>query len=84
MLTNPVEVRLIADIAAAVGMPNAAHFSRIFRDHYGLTPGELRATGNETSANSREPLAHPSGAHERRLPGYSSNLDGRRRAFPWP
>jgi AraC-like DNA-binding protein len=33
----------IADIAAAVGIPSAAQFSRIFHHHYGHTPRDLRA-----------------------------------------
>jgi AraC-like DNA-binding protein len=43
ILSNPTNTHPIADIAAAVGIPNAAHFSRIFHHQYGLTPRELRA-----------------------------------------
>ena len=43
MLHDPSERRSIAEIAAAVGLPNAAHFSRIFRVRYGVSPRELRA-----------------------------------------
>ncbi len=43
ILQDPTNTQPIADIAAAVGIPNAAHFSRVFHHHYGLTPRELRA-----------------------------------------
>ena len=43
MLRDPTHTEPIAEIAASVGLPNAAHFSRLFRDQYGLTPRELRA-----------------------------------------
>jgi AraC-like DNA-binding protein len=34
--------RSVAGIAARWGFTNAAHFSRLFRDAYGLPPGEYR------------------------------------------
>jgi AraC-like DNA-binding protein len=43
ILRDPANTQPIADIAAAVGIPNAGHFSRIFRNHYGVTPREVRA-----------------------------------------
>ena len=43
MLRDPTNTQPIAEIAASVGLPNAARFSRAFRDHYGLTPRQLRA-----------------------------------------
>jgi AraC-like DNA-binding protein len=42
MLRDPTNTQTIENIAAAVGIPSAAHFSRIFHDHYGLTPREVR------------------------------------------
>lgn len=44
MLADPAHRQLsIGEIAAAVGVPSAAHFSRLFRAEYGVTPRELRA-----------------------------------------
>ena len=65
MLRNPADTRPIAHIAAAVGIPNATHFSRSFRDHYGLTPRELRATQNQRApAHISRPLI-PAGCGSR-------------------
>jgi AraC-like DNA-binding protein len=44
MLLDPAQARPIAEIGAAVGIPDAAVFSRSFRTHYGLSPTDLRAT----------------------------------------
>ena len=33
----------IAEVARSVGIPDALYFSRIFRQHTGLTPSEYRA-----------------------------------------
>ena len=63
MLGDPANRQPIADIAAAVGIPNAAHFSRIFRDQHGLTPRELRAQHHTTS---KQPA--PTGQPQRRNP----------------
>lgn len=42
-LTDPALVRRPASaIAARWGFPNAAHFNRLFRAHYGVPPGEFR------------------------------------------
>jgi AraC-like DNA-binding protein len=54
MLRHPANRQPIAEIAAAVGIPNAAHFSRIFRDQHGLTPRELRAQ-HQTDSNGGRP-----------------------------
>jgi AraC-like DNA-binding protein len=44
MLVDPAQRhRRIADIASDVGLPNPAHFSRLFRAAYGETPRDLRA-----------------------------------------
>ncbi len=42
MLQDPTHPRSIADIAASVGLPNPAHFSRLFRARYCHPPSELR------------------------------------------
>ena len=43
MLGESAPPRSIAEIAAAVGFRNPAHFSRSFRAHYGTSPQEVRA-----------------------------------------
>jgi AraC-like DNA-binding protein len=48
MLLDPSQRRSVAEVAAAVGLPNAAHFSRIFRARYGHSPREL---GGVNAAN---------------------------------
>lgn len=46
ILADPAHRHLpIAAVAAAVGLPNAAHFSRLFRAAYGETPRDVRARG---------------------------------------
>ena len=42
LLSDPADRRPIAEIGAAVGLPNPPHFSRLFRARYGVSPGELR------------------------------------------
>lgn len=43
LLGAPVDgVDTVAQIGAAVGLPDPAHFSRIFRTRYGISPRELR------------------------------------------
>ena len=44
LLLDASRQRSVAEIAVAVGLPNAAHFSRLFRAHYGHTPSDLRAS----------------------------------------
>jgi AraC-like DNA-binding protein len=43
MLLDPAVTRPIAQIAAAVGLPSPAHFSRLYRIEYGHSPREARA-----------------------------------------
>jgi AraC-like DNA-binding protein len=50
MLLDPSQTQSVAEIGAAVGLPNAAHFSRIFRGRYGVSPSDLR--GSATAAKS--------------------------------
>lgn len=46
LLTDPrMRHRSIADVAASVGLPNASHFSRVFRAAYGRGPRETRNGG---------------------------------------
>jgi transcriptional regulator GlxA family with amidase domain len=45
LLLDPTRTRPIAEVAAAVGIPNPAVFSRIFRAHYGHSPRGRRPTG---------------------------------------
>lgn len=45
MLADPLHRhRSIVEIAAAVGIPTAAQFSRAFRAEYGTTPSALRSS----------------------------------------
>jgi AraC-like DNA-binding protein len=60
MLLDPSQTGSVAEIAASVGLPNAAHFSRIFRARYGLNPSDLRgspaaATPGDGSRSSARP-----------------------------
>jgi AraC-like DNA-binding protein len=42
-LQNPAHAqRTITDIAFSWGFNNGAHFSRVFREHTGLTPSDFR------------------------------------------
>ena len=41
----------VAEIAEQVGLPDARYFSRVFREHVGITPTEYRISGKETDAN---------------------------------
>jgi AraC-like DNA-binding protein len=43
ILIDPTNSQSIAEIAASVGMPNAAQFSRAFRQRYGLPPRQIKA-----------------------------------------
>lgn len=55
VLSQPGQTQTIAQIAAQVGLPSPAHFSRIFRAHYGISPRDLRAGGAEGRAKGIEP-----------------------------
>jgi AraC-like DNA-binding protein len=54
MLLDPAQTRSVAQIAATVGLPNPAHFTRIFRARYGINPSELR--GSPPQPRDRVPL----------------------------
>jgi AraC-like DNA-binding protein len=45
LLDPALQARPVGAIGARWGLPNAAHFSRAFRDAYGVPPGEYRAGG---------------------------------------
>jgi len=61
MLLDPTITQPIAAVAASVGIPNNAHFSRIFRDEYGLSPRQLRAREIERrTKHEPRPEAHSS------------------------
>ncbi len=57
ILSDPADTQPIAEIAASVGLPSAAHFSRAFRDRYGVTPRQLRADAR-TKSHHRTPVEH--------------------------
>jgi AraC-like DNA-binding protein len=42
LLRDPANTQPIAEIAASVGIPSAAQFSRAFRERYALSPRQLR------------------------------------------
>jgi transcriptional regulator GlxA family with amidase domain len=42
MLADSSQTQSITEIASTVGLPSAAHFSRIFRARYGVSPSEVR------------------------------------------
>jgi AraC-like DNA-binding protein len=47
MLLDPAMSRPVAEIGAAVGLPNPAHFSRAFRARHGLSPRALRSAAGK-------------------------------------
>jgi AraC-like DNA-binding protein len=47
LLDPALRDRPVSAIAARWGIPNPAHFSRVFRDAYGVPPVELRAVATE-------------------------------------
>lgn len=50
-LKNPAQAqRTITDIAFSWGFNNGAHFSRVFREHAGLSPSDFRETALRQSA----------------------------------
>jgi AraC-like DNA-binding protein len=48
MLVNTT--RKITDIAYECGFADAAHFIRVFREAYGVTPGKLRTSRGAAAA----------------------------------
>ena len=45
LMTNPRERRRVSEIAFDCGFKSESHFSRAFRDEFGVTPSTLRAAG---------------------------------------
>jgi AraC-like DNA-binding protein len=68
LLGDPANSQPIAEIAAAVGIPNAAHFSRIFRDQHGLTPANSGPNSRRTASNERRPNHHSAGTRSQHRP----------------
>ncbi len=63
--------RYIADIAASVGFHDEAHFCRLFRSTFGMTPGEARSAClmDETPFRSRLSASSPDRSWEQWLRG---------------
>jgi AraC-like DNA-binding protein len=55
MLADPSHTRSIGEIASTVGLPNQAHFSRVFRAHYGASPSEIRLSARDAAADGERP-----------------------------
>lgn len=51
-LTDPAERRSIREIAAATGIVDQAHLTRVFRRTFGCTPGQVRATPGHRPVSS--------------------------------
>lgn len=49
-LLDPADIRRISALAYDHGFASAAHFSRAFRRHFGLTPGDARERGRPAAA----------------------------------
>ena len=49
-LREPASVRGITDIATSWGFGNLSHFSRVFREHTGLSPSEFRQAAQQAQA----------------------------------
>jgi AraC-like DNA-binding protein len=56
-----VPAHSITEIALSTGFNNPAHFSRVFKARFGMSPSEYRA-----SAALRDPLRGTLGDHQRR------------------
>ncbi|MFD7666641.1 helix-turn-helix domain-containing protein [Streptomyces sp. NPDC059788] len=56
-LADPASARLtVADIAHRWGFASQPHFTRVFREHYGRTPGELRPARRGRGRGQEEAL----------------------------
>jgi AraC-like DNA-binding protein len=58
----------IKAIASRWGLPNAAHFSRLFREEYGCSPREFRASGGTAAVRNtprHDTPFHPAGPQQR-------------------
>ncbi|MCR9137585.1 MAG: AraC family transcriptional regulator [Alphaproteobacteria bacterium] len=54
---SPAQGR-IKEIANRLGFNEPAHFSRLFRQRFGITPGEALASGSADSTLSRQPVSN--------------------------
>ncbi|WP_258937560.1 helix-turn-helix domain-containing protein [Prauserella salsuginis] len=54
----------IQQIACSVGLPHASHFSRVFRDHFGVSPSEYRAAGSSHRTERADSATVTSKPHE--------------------
>jgi AraC-like DNA-binding protein len=71
MLLDPSRTRSVAEIAGSVGLPNAAHFSRLFRARYGVNPSEVRSSPAATDGGRGNGASSP--LDDRGHPDHSSN-----------
>lgn len=61
-LTDPLYSSTpVSAIAARWGLPNPAHFSRLFKSTYGVAPGDYRSAAAQ--GQKIAPLAHPDPSH---------------------
>jgi AraC-like DNA-binding protein len=66
-LCNPAhDHRRIYEIAFALGFSSEAHFSRVFRSTFGLSPSDVRGRAQATRVNASRPTstADPNGGYE--------------------
>ena len=65
-LADPAQShRTVGDIAFAWGFADLTHFSRVFKAHVGMTPGEYRRERSSAGGQgAAEPGAHPGRPHQ--------------------
>jgi len=66
-LCNPAhDHRRIYEIAFALGFSSEAHFSRVFRSTFGVSPSDVRGRAQATRVNASRPVstADPNGGYE--------------------
>lgn len=51
--------RSITEIALSCGFSNLSHFSRVFRDHMGMSPSDFRSGGGQSVARAPRPGRSP-------------------------
>lgn len=60
LLSDPQELRLVSSIAHALGFASESHFARVFRQRFGHTPSDVRASARESllhAAGSQHPFS---------------------------
>jgi AraC-like DNA-binding protein len=81
MLADPSQARSVAQIASAVGLTNAAHFTRIFRARYGLSPSQFRPPTNRSKTRPLRIVGHGRNLQARATGGREGDpLEGLREA----